>query len=464
MKAAVIDSPDRGPRFADFAEPVVADGETLIEVTAAGLHPIVRMLASGEHYGSQGTLPMIPGIDGTGRSPDGTRVYFGGVRPPYGPMAQRAAASFVLPLPDGLDEVRAAAIINPGNGAWLALTRRAALQPGETVLVLGATGVSGRIAVALAARMGAGRVIAAGRNRAILDQLDATATVALGGPDDAAALADAAGQDGIHVIIDYLWGHPTEAAIAAITRRGMAHAAPRVRLVEVGQMAGPAISLPADVLRSSGLAILGSGPGTIPLLRSSARFPRSWPSQPPATCRSTSTRCPSPKSSRPGSAAAAVGGPSSGPDHEPACGVQNGRPAPCGSDECHRAQDRSQDLPGSEQRLDRCDSHQVLHGMGELPVERDQGVGLELGQGDVLGVERVRPPELVGDLPCDDLKLVVFEQPDPHPAHVVEAPPGILLGHLTAVYCLVEQRQHLGAKKRRSQHMMSVGIHGLVTS
>ena len=265
MKAAVIDSPQSGPRFADFAEPVVADGEILVEVTAVGLHPIVWMLASGEHYGSQDTLPMIPGVDGAGRTPDGTRVYFGGVRPPYGPMAQRAAAPFVLPLPEGLDEVTAAAIINPGNGAWLALTRRAVLQPGETVLVLGATGASGRIAVALAARMGAGRVIAAGRNRAILDQLGATATVALGGPDDAAALAEAAGPDGIHVIIDYLWGHPTEAAIAAITRRGLTHAAPRVRLVEVGVMAGPTISLPADVLRSSGLEILGSGPGTIPM-------------------------------------------------------------------------------------------------------------------------------------------------------------------------------------------------------
>ena len=274
MKAAVIDSLERGPRFADFAEPVVTGGETLIEVTATGLHPIVRMLASGEHYGSQGTLPMIPGIDGTGRAPDGTRVYFGGVRPPYGPMAQRAAAPFVLPLPDGLDEATAAAIINPGVGAWLALTRRAMLQqPGETVLVLGATGVSGRIAVVLAARMGAGRVIAAGRNQAILDQLGATATVTLGGPDDAAALAEAAGQDGIHVIIDYLWGHPTEAAIAAITRRGLAHTAPRVRLVEVGQMARPTICLPADVLRSSGLEILGSGPGTIPLAEITGAIP-----------------------------------------------------------------------------------------------------------------------------------------------------------------------------------------------
>lgn len=257
MKAAVIDSLERGPRFADFAEPAVADGEILVEVTAVGLHPLVRMLASGEHYGSHGTLPMIPGIDGTGRAPDGTRVYFGGVRAPWGPMAQRAAAGFTVPLPDGLGEVTAAAIVNPGIGAWLALTRRAMLQPGETVLVLGATGVSGRIAVALAARMGAGRVIAAGRNVAVLDRLGATATVTLGGPDDTAALAEAAGPDGIHVIIDYLWSQPTEAAIAAITRRGMTHAAPRVRLVQVGQMAGPTISLPADVLRSSGLEVLG---------------------------------------------------------------------------------------------------------------------------------------------------------------------------------------------------------------
>ena len=91
MKAAVIDSLAAAPRFAYFAEGAVAGGETLVEVTAAGLHPIVRMLASGEHYGSQGTLPMIPGIDCTGRAPDGTRVYFGGVRPRTGqwPSARR---------------------------------------------------------------------------------------------------------------------------------------------------------------------------------------------------------------------------------------------------------------------------------------------------------------------------------------------------------------------------------------
>jgi NADPH2:quinone reductase len=133
--------------------------------------------------------------------------------------------------------------------------------------------VSGRIAVALAARMGASRVIAAGRNRAILDRLGATATVALGGPDDRAALAAAAGRDDIHVIIDYLWGRPTEAAIAAITRHGLTHTAPRVRLVQVGQMADSAISLPADVLRSSGLEVLGSGPGTIPFAEITGAIP-----------------------------------------------------------------------------------------------------------------------------------------------------------------------------------------------
>jgi NADPH:quinone reductase-like Zn-dependent oxidoreductase len=271
MKAAVIDSLERGPRFADFAEPVVTGGETPVDVTAAGLHPVVRMLASRPYFGTRGTLPMIPGFDGAGRAPDGTPVYFGGVRPPYGPMAQRAAAGFVLPLPDGLDEVTAAAIVNPGVGAWLALTRRAELQPGETVLVLGATGASGRIAVALAARMGAGRVIAAGRNQAVLDRLGATATVTLGGADDRAALAKAVGPDGVDVIIDYLWGQPTEAAIAAITRHGMTHAVPRVRLVEVGRMAGPVISLAADVVRTSGLEILGS---TIPLAEITEVIPR----------------------------------------------------------------------------------------------------------------------------------------------------------------------------------------------
>ena len=314
MKAAVIDSLGRGPRFADFAEPVVTGGETLVEVTAAGLHPIVRMLASGEHYGSHGTLPMIPGIDGTGRAPDGTRVYFGGVRAPWGPMAQRAAAGLVLPLPDGLDEVTAAAIVNPGVGAWLALTRRAALQPGETVLVLGATGVSGRIAVVLAARMGAGRVIAAGRNQAALERLGAAATVTLGGADDRAALAEAACPDGIHVIIDYLWAspprrpsRPSPGGAWPIPRHGSAWS-------RSGRWPGPPFPCRLTSCAAPGWKSSAAARAPYPSPRSPARYQDSWPSPPAATCRLRSTRCPSPTSSQPGVAASAAGGSSSGPE------------------------------------------------------------------------------------------------------------------------------------------------------
>jgi hypothetical protein len=118
----------------------------------------------------------------------------------------------------------------------------------------------------------------------------------------------------------------------------------------------------------------------------------------------------------------------------------------------------------SVQRLERCDRHQVLHGVGELPVERDQRVGVELGQCDVLGVEGIGPPEHDRGFPCDVLKDAVPEQPDPQPAHVFKLPLGILPGHLTAAYCLVEKRQHLGAQKRRSQELMVAADHSLFTS
>src|SRR5215831_520064 len=108
-----------------------------------------------------------------------------------------------------------------------------------------------------------------------------------------------------------------------------------------------------------------------------------------------------------------------------------------------RAEAQAGGLLRSVQRFDGCDRHQILHGMGELPIERDQRVAVELGQGDVLGVKGVRPPEQAGGLPCDVLKDAVSEQPDPEPAHVVELSLGIPPGHLTAAYCLIEKRQQL---------------------
>ena len=281
MRAAVVRAFGGLPRIEEFPEPIASEGEVLVEVLAAGLHPVVKALADGSHYGSTGELPLVPGVDGVGILEDGTRVYFGGVRPPYGTMAERAVVprAMCFPLPDGLDDAITAAVMNPGMAAWLALSWRGRLAPGETVLILGATGASGQIAVQLAKALGAGRIIAAGRNERVLSvlrDLGADATIRLDRPDQAVTedVVREAGEAGIHVIVDYLWGRPTEAVVAAITRKGLRHVAPRVRLVEVGESAGPTITLPAAVLRSSGLEIYGSGAGTIPIDRIMESIPQ----------------------------------------------------------------------------------------------------------------------------------------------------------------------------------------------
>ncbi len=274
MKAAVVHTFGQPPRFEDFPEPQVKPDHVLVHIRAAGLHPIVKGLASGRHYGSTDVLPFIPGVDGVGALEDGTRVFFGMTEPPYGTLAERAAVprQMCMPLPESLDDITAAALFNPGISAWLALTWRGQLAAGETVLIMGATGSAGKIAVQVAKHLGAGKVIAVGRKARVLNELPklgADATISLDQPDETfiQALTQEAGEAGIHVIIDYLWGHPTEMALAAITRKGLTHVAPRVRLVEVGQIAGATMALPGAILRSSGLEIYGSGAGTAPMER-----------------------------------------------------------------------------------------------------------------------------------------------------------------------------------------------------
>jgi len=270
MQAAVVEIPGQAPKYQSFPEPVVEDGEVLVRVRAAGLHPIVKALASGSHYASakdnQG--PSVPGIDGVGVLDDGSRVYFLFVRKPWGTMAERAAASrkMCIPVPDKLDDVQAAAIANPGMAAWLTLKDRAALVPGETVLIMGATGVAGHLAIQSARLLGAKRVIAAGRNVDALSGADVDAVIALDQPEDAirdALAAEAA--SGIHVVVDYLWGRPTELLLEALARGFKAEATHSTRLVEVGESAGKTITLPGATLRSIDLTLLGSGFGAASL-------------------------------------------------------------------------------------------------------------------------------------------------------------------------------------------------------
>jgi NADPH:quinone reductase-like Zn-dependent oxidoreductase len=269
MKAAIVDSFAKPPRYGSFDDPVAEAGEVLVQVEAAGLHPIVKALANGTHYGSAGKLPFIPGVDGVGRLEDGTRVYFGVSRPPFGTFAERAVTNAALSarLPDGLDAQTAAGIANPGMSSWIALQFRAQFRAGESVLILGATGAAGLLAVQIAKRLGARRVIGAGRNAQALasaKELGADAVISLEQPREAlvAAFRGEIVEYGVDVVLDYLWGEPAESVLAAIAQKGLSLAAPRIRFVQIGQMAGATITLAGATLRSSGVELLGSGFGS----------------------------------------------------------------------------------------------------------------------------------------------------------------------------------------------------------
>jgi NADPH:quinone reductase-like Zn-dependent oxidoreductase len=266
MDAAILRELGKAPRCEQFPGPTATDGEVLVHVLAAALKPIDRQLALGSHYASPQQLPVVCGTDGVGRLDGGERVFFGGCRPPYGAMAQRTVVprAFTFPVPEALDDATAAALLNPGVSAWLSLNYRAKLARGENILILGATGVAGRLAVKIAKLLGAGRVVAAGRNPEVLDSLSALgadAAIRLDAP--AVELREAfvreAGTSGFQVVIDFVWGEPARQFLAATSRREFAAIGSETRFVQVGESAGPVIALPASVLRSTPLMILGTG-------------------------------------------------------------------------------------------------------------------------------------------------------------------------------------------------------------
>ena len=265
MHAAVLHSLGKAPRYERFPEPVAGDGEVIVHVHAASLKPIDKQLASGSHFASQRELPVVCGLDGVGHLSDGQRVFFGGPRPPHGAMAQRTVVSqgLTFPVPENVNDETAAALPNPGVSAWLSLAYRAKLVRGENVLILGATGVTGKLAVKIARLLGAARVVAAGRNQkalSMLHDLGADATISLALPET--ELSDAflreASQAGFQVVIDYVWGRPAEAFLAAIARREFASIKSETRFVQVGESAAPTIKLPAAVLRSTALTMMGT--------------------------------------------------------------------------------------------------------------------------------------------------------------------------------------------------------------
>jgi len=268
MKAAIVEQPGRLPVYGDFAEPVAQPGEVVVQVTASALSQLARGRAAGGHYSAAGGFPSVAGVDGVGRLEDGTRVYFLLPRAPFGAMAQRTvvANGHWLPLPDHLDDAMAAALANPGMSSWAALTERAKLSAGETVLINGATGAAGRLAVKIARYLGAGRVIATGRNEAVLHTVGADAVVPLRqDEEDIEAALRQHFADGVTVVLDYLWGTSARSIFVA-----GAKAAPDgvpIRFVQIGAAGDAELALPAAVLRSSSIEIKGSGLGSVGLPR-----------------------------------------------------------------------------------------------------------------------------------------------------------------------------------------------------
>jgi NADPH:quinone reductase-like Zn-dependent oxidoreductase len=277
MHAAVVTTFGAAPRYQEFPAPVPADGEMLVDVLASGLHPRVRSQADGSHYTSTDELPLVPGIDGVGRGPDGLLRYFVLPDTTMGAMADQTVIDIrrSLVLPGTVDPVAVAAAMNPAMSSWVALRRRVPFQPGQDVLILGATGNAGQLAVQIAKLAGANNVIAAGRHPdrlAALPALGATATVLLdGNADHTAAIAPAPDDTDdrlgptaadVDVVLDYLWGEPAAAAMIAVLTHRSDRSKP-LTWIQIGSVAGRTAPVPSAALRSARLAIVGSGQGSV---------------------------------------------------------------------------------------------------------------------------------------------------------------------------------------------------------
>ena len=251
MKAAVLRELGGPPVHADFDEPVAGEGQVVVEMTAAAIHHVDLARASGSFYLGPPPLPSVLGSDGVGRLPDGRRVFVDSAVVPFGTWAQRALAraDSLIDVADGVDDATAAALANTGLTAWLALSWRAPVRPGQTVLVLGSAGAVGTVAAQAARVRGAGRVIAAVREgERPPPGADAVVTLTPG-EDWAAGFREASGGRGVDLVVDPVWGEPALAALRA--------AAPGARLVQIGTMAGEVVQLPGAILRANNVDVLG---------------------------------------------------------------------------------------------------------------------------------------------------------------------------------------------------------------
>jgi NADPH:quinone reductase-like Zn-dependent oxidoreductase len=263
MRAAVLVEPGQAPEYREHPDPAHGAGSTVVRMTAATIVPLDQLIASGTSYWGRPPVPYVPGDQGVGvveRSaalPEGTRVFVetrAGRVPRDGGLAERCAIpdDDVVPLPDGVPDALAAALGMSGVAAWMALTDRARVQPGERVVVLGAGGTVGSLAVGLAALLGAGRVVGVCRSEAAAQRASAAGAddvVLLSDPETLSVRLEEAAGGPADVVVDTVFGVAATAASRVL--------APFGRLVNIGGLAGDTAEFSSAVLRSRTASVLG---------------------------------------------------------------------------------------------------------------------------------------------------------------------------------------------------------------
>ena len=262
MKAAVIHQMNQAPIYGDFNTPVPNSKQYVVRVHASSISQITKARASASHYSADVEVPFIPGFDGVGNLEDGRRVYFLVPQNPYGAMAQYCLVnqSHCIAIPDTLSADRIAAMAIPGMSSWAALASQAKMVPGETILINGANGISGRLAIQIAKYLGAKKIIATARRQEVFQDLYAL------GADECIHLVDENSEslnqvfrNRVDIILDYLWG-PSALQMIQSAAKFNPQGVP-IRFVQIGSIGGATIALPAAALRSSGLQLIGSGLG-----------------------------------------------------------------------------------------------------------------------------------------------------------------------------------------------------------
>lgn len=259
MRAAVITAYDAPPVYGEHPEPVAGgEHELVVDVLAAGLHHLTRSKANGTHYSATGVFPLVPGVDAVVRDASGRLRYAVLEDTNLGTFAERTVIDTrrSVVLPDGVDPVRIAAAMNPGMSSWVALRRRITFREGQRVLILGATGSAGRMAIQIAKRFGAAQVFAAGRDATRLRTLPALGADQALTFDEIAAAADA------DVVLDFVWGAPAAGAMLPMLTARADRSAP-LTWVQIGSMAGTSAPIPSAALRAARLEIVGSGIGSV---------------------------------------------------------------------------------------------------------------------------------------------------------------------------------------------------------